>query len=84
MSNYLASLLNGYVTYLKSYDGYNTVVNSTKLSIIIKYINHFPLQTKKHISYVRWLKVHKLVINKEHLTPEGIEEIKSLIKFLNK
>jgi hypothetical protein len=86
-SNHLANLINGYVSYLKSYQGYNTVVNSTKLSIIIKYINNFPLQTKKHISYIRWLKVHKLVINKEHLTTEGgalREKIKCLIKSINK
>jgi hypothetical protein len=79
-SNHLANLINGYVTHLKSYDGYNTVVNSTKLSIIIKYINNFPLNSKKHISYIRWLKVHKLVINKEHHTTQGIIKIKSLIK----
>ena len=54
------------------------------MSIIIKYINNFPLQTKKHISYIRWLKLHKKVINKEHLTIEGIENIKSLIKSINK
>ena len=83
-SNHLASLINGYVLYLKSYGGYNTVVNSTKLSIIIKYINNFPLQTKKHISYTRWLRVHKRVLNKEHLTVEGIEKIKILIKSINK
>ena len=83
-SNHLASLINGYVSYLKSYGGYNTVVNSTKLSIIIKYINNFPLQTKKHISYTRWLRVHKRVLNKEHLTVEGIEKIKILIKSINK
>ena len=86
-SNHLANLINGYVSYLKSYEGYNTVVNSTKLSIIIKYINNYPLQTKKHISYIRWLKVHKLVINKEHLTTEGgglQEKIKCLIKSINK
>ena len=41
-SNYLAKLINGYVSYLKSYNDYNTVVNSSKLSIIIKYINTFP------------------------------------------
>ena len=83
-SNHLANLINGYVSHLKSYGGYNTVVNSTKLSIIIKYINNFPLQTKKHISYIRWLKVHQKVINKEHLTTEGLEKIKSLIKSINK
>ena len=79
-SNYLANMINGYVSYLKSYDGYNTVVNSSKLSTIIKYINTFPLQTKKHISYIRWLKVHQKVFNKEHLTEQGIEKIKHLIK----
>ena len=83
-SNHLANLVNGYVSYLKSYDGYNTVVNSTKLSTIIKYINSFPLQTKKHISYIRWLKVHKLVINKQHLTTEGLEKINCLIKSINR
>ena len=83
-SNYLATVINGYVTYLKSYDGYNTIVNSSKLSIIIKYIDSFPLKTKKHISYIRWLKVHKLVINKKHLTTDGIEKIKCLIKSINK
>lgn len=82
-SYHLANLINGYISYLKSYDGYNVVVNSTKLRKIIKYINNFPLQTKKHISYIRWLKVHKLVVNKEHHNIEGIEKIKSLIKFIN-
>lgn len=83
-SCYLANLINGYVSYLKSYNEYNTVVNSTRLSIIIKYINNFPLKTKKHISYIRWLKVHKLVINKEHLDTANLEKIKCLIKFINK
>jgi len=86
-SEFLAKLLNGYVTYLKSYNGYNTTVNSTKLSTIINYINNFPLKTKKHISYIKWLKVHQVVINKEHLNLKGdacAEKIKSLIKFINK
>lgn len=82
-SNNLANLINGYVSYLKSYDGYNTVVNSTKLSRIIKYINNFPLQTKKHISYIKWLKVHKLVMDKQHLTGKGIDKIKLLIRGVN-
>ena len=83
-SNHLASLINGYVSHLKSYGGYNTVVNSTKLSIILKYLKYYPLQSKKYVSYIRWLKVNKLVINKKHLTTEGIEKIKSLIKSINK
>ena len=56
-SKYLASLINGYVTYVKSYDSYNTVVNHGKLAIILKYINDFPMKTKKQISYLRCLQL---------------------------
>jgi len=84
LSEYLAKLINGYVTHVKSYNGYNTVVNHSKLNIIIKYINKSPLKTKKHISYIKWLKVYSLVKDKKHLHPEGIEKIKSLIESINK
>ena len=80
----MAYLINGYVTYIKSYDGYNTVVNHSKLNIIINYIKTYPLKTKKHVSYIRWLKVYDMVKNKHHLQPDGIEDIKSLIKLINK
>lgn len=83
-SKYLAYLINGYVTYVKSYDGYNTVVNHSKLSIIINYIKLYPLKTKKHVSYLRWLKVYRLVKDKHHLQENGIENIKHLIKLINK
>lgn len=83
-SQYLAGLLNGYITYIKSYDGYNTVVNYSKLNIIINYIKSYPLKTKKHVSYLRWLKVYQLVKDKRHHNSEGIEKIKSLIKLINK
>lgn len=83
-SKYLAYLINGYVTYIKSYDGYNTVVNHSKLNIIINYIKTYPLKTKKHVSYIRWLKVYDMVKNKHHLQSYGIENIKSLIKLINK
>jgi hypothetical protein len=72
-SQYLAGLINGYITYIKSYDGYNTVVNHSKLNIIINYIKIYPLKTKKHLSYLRWLKVYGLVKDKHHPNSEGIE-----------
>ena len=83
-SQYLAGLINGYLTYIKSYDGYNTVVNHSKLNIIINYIESYPLKTKKHVSYLRWLKVYELVKSKHHHNTNGIEKIKSLIKLINK
>jgi len=49
--NYLADMLNGKAHYLKSYLGYNMTVNTTKLNLVIKYFNKYPLKTKKHIVY---------------------------------
>ena len=80
----LAVLIRGYITYVKSYNGYNTVVNMSKLKKIIKYLNTYPLKTKKIISYRRWLKVYSLVKNKQHLTIEGLIIIKFLTKSINK
>jgi hypothetical protein len=83
-SNNTATLLNGYITFVKNYNGYNTVINFGKLNIILKYLNKFPLKTKKFISYKRWLKIYNLVKNKEHLTSTGINKIKILCKTVNK
>jgi hypothetical protein len=76
-------LINGYVTHVKSYNGYNTVVNFGKLGKILNYLNNFPLKTKKLISYKRWLKVYSLVKTKKHLTSAGIAIIKVLVKNIN-
>ena len=40
---------------------------------IINYIKIYPLKTKKHLSYLRWLKVYGLVKDKHHPNSEGIE-----------
>ena len=80
----LAKLIKGYVTHVKSYNGYNTVVNFSNLNKVLNYMHKYPLKTKKLISYKRWLKVYSLVKNKEHLTEKGIEKIKLLVKTINK
>jgi hypothetical protein len=82
-SKLLANRIDGYVTHIKSYNGYNTVVNIGKLTKILSYLHNYPLKTKKHVSYLRWLKVYDLVKNKKHLTEPGIEIIKDKIKFIN-
>jgi hypothetical protein len=79
----LANLIDGYVTHVKSYNGYNTVVNFGKLTKIFSYLYNYPLKPKKHVSYLRWLKVYDLVKDKKHLTESGIENIKDKIKFIN-
>jgi hypothetical protein len=82
-SKNLATLLNGYVTHIKSYNGYNTVVNFGKLNIILKYLKNNSLKTKKLISYHRWLKIYFLVKDKKHFTPQGLTIIKFLTKLIN-
>jgi hypothetical protein len=64
----LADMINGYITYVKSYNGYNTVVNHGKLNKILSYLQIYPLKTKKLISYRIWLKIYELVKYKKHLT----------------
>ena len=41
------------------------------------------LKTKKSNSFVNWLKVYKLVLNKEHLTNEGLETVREIKKAIN-
>ena len=81
---YLADMLNGKTHYVKSYEGYNMTVNTTKLLLVINYFNSHPLKTKKSIVYFNWNKIYKLVINKKHLTEKGIITIKRYSKNLNR
>ena len=61
--DHLANIVGGKKHYIKSYDGYNITVNTTKLLPIIKYFI-YSLKTKKHLTYLNWTKIHILVINK--------------------
>jgi hypothetical protein len=53
------------------------------LNIILKYLKKYPLKTKKHISYNRWLKTYLLVKDKKHFTYQGLAVIKFLTKLIN-
>lgn len=72
--------MNGKVHYIKSYNGYNMVVNLTNLTKILIYLKVHKLKTNKTISYINWLKVYNLVITKQHLTTSGLEKINVLRK----
>jgi hypothetical protein len=82
--NYLAEMINGKTHFIKSYEGYNVTVNSTKLSLIVNYFNFYSLKTKKNIVYYNWLKIYKLFIEKKHLTDSGLSLIKRYKKNLNR
>ena len=53
------------------------------LGKVCNYFESFPLKTKKSNSFYNWLKVFKMVLNKEHLTVEGLETIRSIKKSIN-
>lgn len=54
-----------------------------KVPLIIKYINNFNLKSKKQESFNKWVKVYELVNNKDHLTENGLFEIRKLSKQVN-
>ena len=48
------------------------------------YLSRYPLRTRKHLVYLRWLKVYYMVLRKEHLTDEGLQKIRKLCTHLQK
>ena len=77
-------LLNGTLSYLKSYDGYNMSVHLTKLDKVLDYFNRYDLRTKKTLDFWHWYKIYVLVLRNEHRTKEGLELIKRLAGEINK
>ena len=75
---YLAEILQGKTHYNNGI--YETVVNTTKLSKIINYLNIHPLKTKKSIVYFNIRKIYILIREKKSLTNE---DIKLLTKYKN-
>jgi hypothetical protein len=63
---------------------YRLTINSLKkIPLIIAYFNKFPLKTKKTKSLQNWLYVYNKMLNKEHLTEKGLQEIILLKKEIN-
>lgn len=52
-------------------------------SNIVKYFNQHPLKTKKSVAFERWNKIRTMILNKEHLSKEGLETIILLSKLVN-
>lgn len=68
--------LGGNIGYRKSQDTY--YYGSTNLGSarnVIQYFDKYHLQSRKHISYLKWRKVYRLIQDKEHLTEKGWAKI---------
>lgn len=53
------------------------------LNYVIAYFKLFPLQTKKGVSFEKWLIIHNQVSNKLHLTEKGLLQVRTLQKQIN-
>jgi hypothetical protein len=60
-----------------------TATGFKSMNDVISYFKAFPLLTKKALSFEKWLTVHNLVINKLHLSEEGLAQVKVLQKQIN-
>jgi hypothetical protein len=50
---------------------------------VIEYFNKFNLQSRKHVSYLRWKKVYILIQDREHLTDAVLTKILRIKSLLN-
>ena len=77
--------LGGNIGYRKSQDTYyygSTNFGSAKR--VIEYFDQYHLQSRKHISYLRWRKVYRLIQDKEHLTSKGLSKILKIKYLINR
>jgi len=80
---FLANILRGHTHLMDNDSGYNMTVNTTKLALTVKYLDLYPLKTKKHIVYFNWNKIYKLIVGRSQKKPLTLDDL-SLIKRYNK
>ena len=83
--NMIKQSLGGNIGYRKSQDTYyygSTNFGSAKR--VIEYFDRYHLQSRKHISYLRWRKVYRLIQYKEHLTDKGLSKILKIKSLINR
>ena len=51
-----------------------------QIPVVINYFNKFPLKTKKSESFRKWCEVYSMMLEKKHLTAEGLNTIRELAK----
>jgi hypothetical protein len=50
---------------------------------IVPFFEKHPLKSKKRIDFAKFRRILQLMTKREHLTSEGIEEIRSIAKTMN-
>lgn len=83
--NLIKDFLGGNIGYRKSQSTYyygSTSFGSAKRAV--EYFDRYHLQSRKHISFLRWRKAYRLIQEKEHLTDEGIAKIIKIKSLINR
>ena len=76
---------NLWIKYDKSWNGYRFSLESIKnLNYIVSYFKKFPLKTKKHITYLVWRNILKLMVLKKHLESKNLNTLINMVSKLNK
>lgn len=74
-----------WIRYDKSWDGYRLSLESIKnLNDIASYFNKYSLKTKKHITFLVWRNILKLIVEKKHLEPQYLNTLNKMVSKLNK
>lgn len=82
--NQIKKEFSGYLGFRKTQNTFyyeSTSFSSAKK--VINYFDHYHLLSSKHINYLKWRKVYRIIQNKEHLTEKGIEKIINIKKSMN-
>ncbi len=83
--NKLKDILGSGSIYTRKNNNYRfAITNISKLSIIIEYFNIYALRSKKQFAFTKWKVIYYCVLNKEHKTLKGMENLKELSKLINK
>lgn len=83
--NQLKDLLASGSIYARKNNNYRfAITNINKLALIIEYFNVYALRSKKQFAFAKWKVIYNCVLNKEHKTSKGMENLKELSRLINK
>lgn len=80
----IREVFGGSIGYRKSKDTfYYSSVSFGSAKKVINYFDHFNLLSSKHINFLKWRKVYRLIQKKKHLTENGINLILKIKSTMN-
>ena len=80
----IQNLFGGFIGYRSKIDCYYYgSISFISAQKVIKYFSEYHLLSSKYLNYRKWRKAYLIIQKKEHLTEEGIKQIKNLKSSMN-